>query len=367
MKKKNNQKKQPKKTKTISSKMSKLMRYTIFVLFLIAIIAVFVRAEEDTEVEADVETEVEEPTTPAPPPAPVARTIRFIRDFVPDKCPITIKHNYMVTFSYTAHEVTPENRVGKKFDETPEYSTITLQANRRHMLTSLYRGLLGACIDERRTVIIPHEISDLKDESLPTNTDFVFIVNVVDVAPFTDYFDQMDINYDGCITLNEFKVYVSEQRKTAPHLIDIAAEKLMSFHDKDKDGYVECSEFSSSNKHCTNITCIPVLRRKQEEARLLREKLEREELARKIEAERLRKIEEERKAEEERVRKLEEEIRRIEAEKLAERRRIEAEEAAERRRIEAEEAIERRRIAAEEAAELRRVEAERRRAEGSHD
>lgn len=254
--------------------------------------------------------EEEEPISEEPLPA-LPRTVRFIRDSIPSICPITIKHNYMVTFSYTAHLITEDNRVGTLFDSTPEYSTITLQANPRQMMTALYRGLLGACMDEKRSVIIPHEIANLSDPSLPKKTDFVFIVNVIDISPTVDYFDQIDIDRNGCLTKDEFKTYITEQRKTAPYLIDSAAEKLMALHDKDNDGYVECGEFQSANKHCLNIICVPVARRRAEEARLAR--LEAERLAKEAEEKRLRE-EKERKEREEQERKEREEKERKERE-----------------------------------------------------
>lgn len=124
--------------------------------------------------------------------------------------------------------------------------------------------------------------------------------------------------------------------KTADHLIDIAADKLMQLNDKDNDGYVECSEFSSTNKFCRNVTCIPVLRRKQAEERARKAEEERLEAERKAEEERLRLIEEEKRLEEERLRLVEEKRK---ADEIAEKHRLDKiaadEAAAELRRLEA--------------------------------
>ena len=277
---------------------------------------------------------------PPPPPAPVdpnaalehtpgttpvRRTVRFIRDHVPAVCPITIKKNYLVTMAYTAHYITEDNRVGELFDETPPYGSITLQANNLKMLEPLMRGLMGACLDEKRSVIIPAEMAKLSDPDIATDKDYVFIVNVIDIYPMVDYFDLMDIDRDGCVTSDELKTYIIEQNRTAPHLVSVAANKLMSIHDADGDGYIECEEFKSENKYCGTMICVPVFLRKLEEERIRKaeeERIERERLAELARLEELRLLEE-RLAREEEERRLAEEAR-IAAEE-AEKRRLEAE------------------------------------------
>jgi len=262
------------------------------------------------------------------------RTVRTIRDVIPTTCPISVQHNFFVTFSYTAHVVTANNTVGAKFDETALYTTVTLQANERQMLTGLYRGLLGTCLDESRKIIIPKEISKLKSSPEMKaqgidveGSDVVFIVNVIGIEQFVDLFDTTDTNRDGCLTIDELTAYIKDTGKVPSHLIDAAAEKLFLADDKNGDGYVECSEFRSKKKFCnSNTLCTHAEAIRLE--RLRKERLERErrEAARRAEEARIA-------AEKARIAAEKAEAERLEAERIAEEKRaIEAARLAEEKR-----------------------------------
>jgi len=183
-------------------------------------------------------------------PAP---QVRFIRDFVPLNCPVSVKQNYLVTFHYAAHMVTRDNRVGELFDETGDYAPLTLAANARAMLPPLARGLEGACPDERRTVVIPWQYAQF--ESLPKNTDIVFLVHVIDVKPYQDMFHTIDTDNSGCITLEEFIEYVKSTGRVQENLTHATARRLMRHNDANKDGFVECTELlGSTTKYCDIVT-----------------------------------------------------------------------------------------------------------------
>lgn len=184
--------------------------------------------------------------------APVPQ-VRFIRDYIPINCGTEIKPNYIVTFHYAAHLVTKDNRVGELFDETADYAPLTLQTNARAMLAPLARGLEGACIDERRTVVIPYQYAQF--ESLPKETDLVFLVHVIDVKPYADLFDQMDTNNSGCIELEEFSEYIASTGRVQENLTHATALRLMRQNDKNRDGVVECEELNGgAEKYCDVVT-----------------------------------------------------------------------------------------------------------------
>jgi len=150
-------------------------------------------------------------------------------------------------YTGTIDESSATGEKGKQFDSSIGRGPFDFKLGSGQVIKGWDEGLLGMCIGEKRTLVIPPEKGYGESGAggdIPGGATLKFTVEcltIEDAAPEPNIFKDIDHkhgNKDGKLTAEEIgKWFKAEQKQDMP-------KELMDSEDKDKDGFVTWEEFS---------------------------------------------------------------------------------------------------------------------------
>ena len=174
--------------------------------------------------------------------------------YVPEKCHESRKSmtGDMIFVHYTGyiHEKSKAGRKGSMFDSSVSREPFEFQLGAGHVIKGWDKGLLGMCIGEKRTLILPPEYaygSKRAGSSIPGGATLKFDVECVDIRDKkvikelgNNIFKEIDTDGDWLISQYELDVWFMESRGEA----DGAPPGLFNRDDLDGDGLLTWDEFA---------------------------------------------------------------------------------------------------------------------------
>lgn len=177
--------------------------------------------------------------------------------FKPENSTVKAKLADIVTIHYKGYLESN----GAVFDSIFEKNeTYNFQIGKKEVIPGWEKGLIGACVGEKRKLTVPPELAygDEAVYNIPARATLVFEIEVVDVKegpPLVNIFKQIDENGDKKLTRDEVTKFITDQfasqsqygdEGTRHEDIDIRqmVEEIFNHEDKNKDSEISLDEFS---------------------------------------------------------------------------------------------------------------------------
>jgi len=186
--------------------------------------------------------------------------LKVVYTLVPETCEKKAMNGQMLTMHYTG---TLED--GTKFDSSVDRNEpFKFQIGVGQVIKGWEEGVLGMCIGEKRTLIVPPELGygdQGAGEVIPGGATLNFDIELLETEEGpqpVNVFKQIDMDNDAALSREELSVYLKqqveamasaggEQAQQAQEMLkdqDKLVEEIFSHEDKDKDGYISHEEFS---------------------------------------------------------------------------------------------------------------------------
>eukprot|EP00933_Yihiella_yeosuensis_P054984 TRINITY_DN53604_c0_g1_i1.p1 TRINITY_DN53604_c0_g1~~TRINITY_DN53604_c0_g1_i1.p1 ORF type:complete len:222 (-),score=44.63 TRINITY_DN53604_c0_g1_i1:7-672(-) len=145
----------------------------------------------------------------------------------------------------TIHKSSRTGEIGKQFDTSrDEEEPWEVEIGKGDLIAGLEQGIIGLCKGAKASLVIPPHLGWGVNGAgiVPGGATLHFDVEIVDVsssAPTQDnLFKLIDIDEDGKLTKKELKTFFKSKG------MDGIPDGLWTKEDKNKDGFIEWSEFS---------------------------------------------------------------------------------------------------------------------------
>ncbi|XP_054751214.1 peptidyl-prolyl cis-trans isomerase FKBP14-like isoform X2 [Lytechinus pictus] len=174
--------------------------------------------------------------------------------FKPEDCTRSVQSGDYLTVTYVAF--LPEESGNERFDTSDNTGPVHFRLNdpESTAMQGWHQGLEGACVREKREVLIPageltmnHRLPNTKPPPEGKDVGYRFEVrNIKDTPPAENLFKKMDFDENKQISKDEIKRYMEESGiggvekfETHKEAIDHMFNKM----DKDKNGAISHDEF----------------------------------------------------------------------------------------------------------------------------
>merc|ERR1711871_11370 len=166
--------------------------------------------------------------------------------FKPDECTKTVAKGNQLKMHYTGtiDQSSTTGVKGKKFDSSLDRGTpFEFQIGTGQVIKGWEEGLIGMCIGEKRTLVIPPEKGYGErgaGADIPGGATLNFEVECLDIQdgpPTPNIFADLDKDGSKDLSLEEIQAFFKEQGREMP-------PDLMEHEDKNGDGVISWTEFS---------------------------------------------------------------------------------------------------------------------------
>ena len=189
------------------------------------------------------------------------------KDFVPEQCTRAAKKGDHVHVHFEAYidESSAAGEAGRLYERSraPEGAVaagghkatrdvpLAIMLGAGHALPALDRdGLLGMCVGEKRTLVIPPELGygeHGKHKLVPPGATLRYVVELIKIdeeqhAPQHDnVFQEADADGDGKIVFDELKGWFQKTHSLGD---EAKVREVFDMDDRDKNGHIDWDEFS---------------------------------------------------------------------------------------------------------------------------
>lgn len=175
--------------------------------------------------------------------------------FKPELCDRKAKANDVLTLHYKGYL----NDTMELFDSHYEKEPFTFQLATGQVILGWDRGLTGACVGEKRRLVIPPQLAygDAKHDQIPPSSTLVFDIEILKIeagSPPINVFKEIDTDQDERLSRKEVGEFLKRQLGRADRHGDSGStddpdrvqmiDEIFMHEDKDKDDYITHSEFS---------------------------------------------------------------------------------------------------------------------------
>ncbi|XP_011680537.1 peptidyl-prolyl cis-trans isomerase FKBP14 isoform X1 [Strongylocentrotus purpuratus] len=180
--------------------------------------------------------------------------------FKPEDCQRTAQSGDYVTVTYVAFLA--DESGNERFDNTDNTGPVNFRLNDKKStaMQGWHQGLEGACLREKREVLIPagqltlnHRLPNSKPPPKGKDVGYTFEVrNIQDSPPAENLFKKMDFDENKEISKDEMKAYLSKQGlggMREEETLDGAINNIFENKDHDRSNSLSSNEFFGHNAH----------------------------------------------------------------------------------------------------------------------
>uniref|UniRef100_A0A6G1S4R3 peptidylprolyl isomerase n=1 Tax=Aceria tosichella TaxID=561515 RepID=A0A6G1S4R3_9ACAR len=177
--------------------------------------------------------------------------------FKPEQCDRRAKSTDVLTLHYRGSIQGSDSIFDSSYDRNEPF---TFQLGIGQVIRGWEKGLVGACVGEKRQLVIPPHLGygNAKHDQIPPGSTLIFDIEILKVeegpTPMLNVFKEIDVDTDGRLTRKEVGEFLRAQLAQAnrhgdsgsaddPDQVQMVDEIFMH-EDKDKDGYITHDEFS---------------------------------------------------------------------------------------------------------------------------
>jgi len=177
--------------------------------------------------------------------AQAADKVKITEEYKPEKCERAAKNGDEVWIHFTGsvHDCGKCDKEGKVFDSSIGHDhPFKFVLGKGEVLPGWEQGMLGMCVGENRTLIVPPSLGYGAQGHLevPGGATLSFSIEAIHVGDPANFFQDIDTthgNKDGKLTQEEISAWFKAEGKNMP-------TDLWEKEDKDKDGFVSWQEFT---------------------------------------------------------------------------------------------------------------------------
>ena len=173
--------------------------------------------------------------------------LQVTKDFVPDECNVKTKPGNQLSMHYTGTiaQTSATGEPGKKFDSSLDHgSPFDFVLGQGQVIKGWDQGLVGMCVGEKRTLIIPPELGygdHGAGSDIPGGATLHFTVECLSISEAPkepNLFIEIDTDKSKDLTKEEIGAWFKDKRDSE------MPPQLWENEDKNKDGVVSWAEFT---------------------------------------------------------------------------------------------------------------------------